>query len=110
MPEERLQRARYALLIDSFLKTFLKNVPIESVLSDVMVFTLLLSRFPDIAEILVTMLDPEMTSTFREPPPRKVITSNEFDRLACEGLMTHVSYIELREPTPAQREIRIKNK
>ena len=92
MPKERLQRARYALLIDS---TFLKNVPIDFVLSDVMVFTLPLSRIPEMAEVLVTMFDPEMKGTLKEPLPRKVIISNVFDRLACEGMMAQVAKVEI---------------
>ena len=100
MPKERLQRARYALLIDS---TFLKNIPIDNVLSDVMVFTLPLSRIPEMAEVLVTMFDPEMTGTYKEPPPRRVIISNVFDHLACEGLMTQIVNVEMLNPTPAQR-------
>ena len=100
MPKERLQRERYALLIDS---TFLKNIPIDNVLSDVMVFTLPLSRIPEIAEVLVTMLDPEMTGTFKEPPPRRVVISNIFDHMACEGLMAQIANVEILNPSPAQR-------
>ena len=66
MPKERLQRARYALIVDS---TFLKNVPIDNVLSDVMVMTVPLSRIPEMAEVVVAMFDPEMAGTYREPPP-----------------------------------------
>ena len=100
MPKERLQRARFALLIDS---TFLKNIPIDNVLSDVMVFTLPLSRIPEMAEVLVTMFDPEMTGTFKEPPPRRVIISNVFDHMACEGLMAKIANVEIINPSPAQR-------
>ena len=100
MPKERLQRARFALLVDS---TFLKNIPIDNVLSDVMVFTLPLSRIPEIAEVLVTMFDPEMTGTFKEPPPRRVIISNVFDHMGCEGLMAQIANVEIINPTPAQR-------
>ena len=100
MPKERLQRARFALLIDS---TFHKNIPIDNVLSDVMVFTLPLSRIPEMAEVLVTMFDPEMTGTFKEPPPRRVIISNVFDHMACEGLMAQIANVEIINPTPAQR-------
>ena len=100
MPKERLQRARYALLIDS---TFLKNIPIDNVLADVMVVTLPLSRIPEMAEVLVTMFDPEMTGTFKQPPPRKVVISNVFDHLACEGMMAQIVIVELIQPTPEQR-------
>ena len=96
MPKERLQRARYALLIDS---TFLKIIPIDNVISDVMVFTLPLSRIPEMAEVLVTMFDPEMTGTFKEPPPRRVIISNIFDHMACEGLMAQIANVEIN-PEP----------
>ena len=52
-----------------------------------MVFNLPVSRIPEMAEVLVTMFDPEMTGTFKEIPPRKVVTSNVFGHLACEGMM-----------------------
>ena len=100
MLKERLQRARYALLVDS---TFLKNIPIDNVLSDVMVFTLPLSRIPEMAEVLVTRFDPEMTGTFKEPPPRRVIISNVFDLLACEGMMAQIANVKILNPTPAQQ-------
>ena len=89
-----------ALLIDS---TFLKNIPIDNVLSVVMVFTLPLSRIPEMAEVLVSMFDPEMTGTFKEPPPRRVVISNIFDHMACEGLMAQIANVEILNPTPAQR-------
>ena len=73
MPKERLQRARYALLIDS---PFLKNISIDNVLADVMVVTLPLSRITEMVDVMVTMIDPEMTGTFKEPPSRHVIISN----------------------------------
>ena len=96
MPKERLQRARYALILDS---TFLKTVPVENVLSDVMVTTIPLSRIPEMAEVVVAMFDPEMTgSTYREPPPKRALVSNVFDHLARERLMTRLSEIENRNP------------
>ena len=100
MPTERLERARYALLIHS---TFLKTIPIDNVLADVMVVTLPLSRIPEMAEVLVTMFDPEMTDIFKEPPTRKVVISNVFDHLACQGMMAQIANVELLQPTPAQR-------
>ena len=100
MPKERLQRARYALLVDS---TFLENIPKDNVLSDVMVFTLPLSRIPEMAEVLVTMFHTELTGTFKEPPPRRVIISNVFDHLACEVMMAQIANVEILNPTPAQR-------
>ena len=69
MPKDRLQRARCVLQIDW---TFLKNIPIDNVLSDAKVTTLPLSRIPMMAEVLATMFDPEMTGTHRDLPPRKV--------------------------------------
>ena len=66
MPKERLQRARYALIIDS---TFLKNVPIDNVLSDAIVMTFPLSRIPEMAEVVVAMFDSEMylsRATYKE--------------------------------------------
>ena len=68
-----------------------------------MVFTLPMSRIPEMAEVLVTMFDPEMTGTFKEPPPRRVIISNVFDHLACEGIMAQIANVEILNPTPAQR-------
>ena len=99
MQKERMQRARYALLIDS---TFLKNIPIDNLLADVMVMTLPLSRIPEMAEILVTMFDPEMEGTYKEPPPRRVIISNVFDHLACEGLIPAVSVMGDKKIITAQ--------
>ena len=99
MLKDRLQRARFALLIDS---TLLQNIPIDIVLADVLVVTLPLSRIQEMAEVLVTMFDTEMTGTFKEPPPSKVIISNIFDHLACEG-MAQIANVELLHPTPAQR-------
>ena len=52
MPEERLQRARYALPIDSFLKTFLKNVRIDSVIGFVQFYR---QYIPRLAEKLVPL-------------------------------------------------------
>ena len=49
------------------------------------------------------MFDPEMTGTFKEFPPRKVIISNIFDHLACEGMMAQIANVELLQPCPAQR-------
>ena len=65
-------------------------------LADVVVFTLPLSRIPEMAEVLVTMFDPEMTGSFKEPPPRKVVISNVFDHLACEGIMARIANVEIR--------------
>ena len=94
MPEKRLQRARYALLIDS---TFLKNNPVDNVLSDVMVMTKPLTQIPEMAEVLVTMFDLQMKVTHRDPPPKRVVISNVLDHLACEGLMTRLSKIQTNE-------------
>ena len=115
MPKERLQRVQYALIIDS---TFLKNVPIDNVLSDVMVMTIPLSRIPEVAEVVVAMFDPEMTGTYHEPPPKTVIFFNLINHLACESLMTRLSEIigtrqrseiiglrENRNPTTAQKTV-----
>ena len=56
MPKDRLQRARYALVIDSSLK----NVEVDNVLSNVMVLTLPLSKIPEMAEVMFGMFNPEM--------------------------------------------------
>ena len=102
MPKERLQPARYALIIDS---TFLKSVPIDNVLSDVMVTTIPLSRIPELAGVEVKMFDLAMTGSYREPIPKRVIFSNVFDHLPCESVMTRLSEIENRSPTTAQRSV-----
>ena len=102
MPKEMLRRARYKLIIDA---TFLKNVPIDNVLSDVIVMTIPLSRIPEMAEVVVTMFDPEVTGTYRKPPPKRVIFSNVLDHLACEGLMTRLSELKNRNPTTVQRTV-----
>ena len=70
-----------------------------------MVTTIPLSKIPELAEVVVAIFDPEMTETYREPPPKRVIFSNVFDHLACEGLMTRLSEIENRNPTTAQRTV-----
>ena len=57
------------------------------------------------AEVLVTMFDLETLGTHREPPPKRVMISNVFDHLACEGLMTRLSEIEQRNSTTAQRTV-----
>ena len=57
------------------------------------------------SEVVVAMFDPEMTATYREPPPKRVICSNVFDHPACEGVMTRLSEIENRNPTTAQRTV-----
>ena len=100
LPKERLKRACYALIVNS---TSPKNIPIDNVLADVMVFTMPFSPIPEMAEVLVLMFDPEMTGTFNEPPPRKVEISNVCDHLACEGVIAQTANVEILHPTPAQR-------
>ena len=96
VPKERIQRARYAFLIDS---TFTKNVPLDNVMPDVMMITLPLSRILEMVEVLIAIFDPEMKgTTFREPPPGKVINSNVFDHMACEEMFTLLHEIEHSNP------------
>ena len=76
MPKDRLQRARYNLSIDS---TFFINIPLDNVLSVVMVMTLPLPRILEVGEVLVTMFHPEMTGTYKKPTLRKVFISNVID-------------------------------
>ena len=102
VPKEKLQRARYALVVDSI---FLKNVPIDNVLLGVMVMTIPLSRIPQLVEVVGTMFDPEMTVTHRESPLKRVIFCNALDHLACEGLITRLSEIEQKTPTTALRTV-----
>ena len=100
--KESLQRARYALIVDS---TFRKIVPIDNVPSDVLVMTIPLSRIPEMTEVVVAMIEQEVTGTHREPPPKRVIFSNVLNHLACEGLTTRLSEIENRNPKTAQRNV-----
>ena len=67
-------------------------------ISDVMVMPLQLSRINHMAELVVTI-----DGKYRESHPRKMILGNVFDHLSCEGLMTQLSEIELKNPTTAQR-------
>ena len=69
--------------------------------------TIPLSRIPEMAEVVVVvaMFDPELTRTHRQPPPKRVIFSNVFNHLTCEGLMTRLSEIENCNPTNAQRTV-----
>ena len=76
MPKDRLQRARYNLLIDY---TFLINIPLDNVLHEVMVMTLPLPRILEVGEVLVTMFHLEMTGIYRKPTLRKVVISNVID-------------------------------
>ena len=90
MPKDRLQRTRYALLIDS---TFVKNVPIDNVPPDVILMTLPLS----------TMFDPTMRGTYKEPPSKRVIICNVFDHMTCENFFLKTAAIEYADPTPVMR-------
>ena len=85
--------------------TFLKNIPIDNVVSDVMVMMIPLSRIPEMAEVLVTIFDLEMTGTLQEPPPKKVSFGNVIDHPAYEELMTRLFQIEHRNPNTAQRAV-----
>ena len=87
MPKDMLQRTRYALLIDS---TFSKNVPIGNVP-------------PDVIEVLVTMSDPTMRGTYKEPPPKGVIIYNVFDHMTCENFLLKTAATEHVDPTREMR-------
>ena len=54
------------------------------------------------AEVVVFMIDPEMTGIYRGPPPKRVKCSNVFDHLACECLTLDC----LRSRTGNRRQLR----
>ena len=79
-----LQRARYCVAIDSTCKS---DLPIDNLLPDVLILTMPLSRFAEVAEMVAVMYDPNLRGSLKEPPPRRVIFANLLDHMACEGLL-----------------------
>ena len=72
-----LQRARYCVAVDSTCKS---DLPIDNLMPDVLMLTMPLSRFAEVAEMVGAMYDPKL-----EPLPQRVIFANLLDHMACEG-------------------------
>ena len=79
-----LQRARFCLIIDS---TCRNDLPIDNLMPDVMVMTMPLARIPEMADMVVAKLDPNLTGSLKQPPPQRVIIANILDHMACEELL-----------------------
>ena len=78
-------------------------MPLDNVLTEVIVMTLLLSTMQETAEVLVAMFDPEIRRTYKKPLPKRVVICNVFDHLTCESFLLKTSAIEQEEPTLAAR-------
>ena len=79
-----LQRARYCMAVDS---TCRSDLPIDNLMPDVLVLTMPLSRFAEVAEMVGAIYDPNLRGSQKEPPPQRVIFANLLDHMACEGLL-----------------------
>ena len=92
-----LQRARYCMAVDS---TCRSDLPIDNLMPDVLVLTMPLSRFAEIAEMVGAMYDPNLRGSQKEPPPQRVIFANLLDHMACEGLLLELDDImsDVRRP------------
>ena len=60
---------------------------------DVLVLTMPLFRFPEIAEMVGAMYDPNLRGSQKEPSPQRVIFANLLDHMACEGLLLELDAI-----------------
>ena len=85
-----LQRARYCVAVDSTCKS---DLPIDNLMPDVLVLTMPLSRFAEVAEMVGAMYDPSLRGSLKEPPPRRVIFANLLDHMVCEGLLRELDTI-----------------
>ena len=85
-----LQRARYCMALDSICKS---DLQIDNLMPDVLVLTMPLSRFAEVAEMVGAMYDPNLRGSLKEPPPRRVIFANLLDHMACEGLLRELDII-----------------
>ena len=85
-----LQRARYSVAVDSTCKS---NLPIDNLMPDVLVLTMPLSRFAEVAGMVGAMYDPNLKGSLKEPPPQRVIFANLLDHVACEGLLRELDTI-----------------
>ena len=79
-----MQRARYCVAVDSTCKS---DLPIDNLMPDVLVLTMPISRFAEVAEMVRAMYDPNLRGSLKEPPPQRVIFANLLDHMACEGLL-----------------------
>ena len=85
-----LQRARYCVAVDS---TCRSDLPIDNLMPDVLVLTMPLSRFAEVAEMIGVMYDPNLRGSLKEPPPQRVIFANLLDHMVCEGLLRDLDAI-----------------
>ena len=85
-----LQRARYCIAVDS---TCRSDLPIDNLMPDVLVLTMPLSRFAEVAEMVGAIYDPNLRGSQKEPPPQRVIFANLLDHMACEGLLHDLAAI-----------------
>ena len=85
-----LQRARYCMAVDS---TCRSDLPIDNLMPDVLVLTMPLSRFAEVAEMVGAIYDPNLRGSQKEPPPQRVIFANLLDHMACEGLLHDLNAI-----------------
>ena len=92
-----LQRARYCMAVDS---TCRSDLPIDNLMPDVLVLTMPLSRFAEIAEMVGAIYDPNLRGSQKEPPPQRVIFANLLDHMACEELLRDLDAImsDVRQP------------
>ena len=92
-----LQRARYCMAVDSTCRI---DLPIDNLMPDVLVLTMPLSRFAEIAEMVGAKYDPNLRGSQKEPPPQRVIFANLLDHMACEGLLRDLDTImsDVRRP------------
>ena len=91
MPKEAIQRTRYCVMVDS---TVPCDLPLNNVIPDVLVVTMPLSRFPEMAEVAIALLSPEGTQS--ELSPSRIIFANLMDHMACEVLLENLPHL-LRE-------------
>ena len=85
-----LQRASYCVAVDSSCKS---DLPIDNLMPDVLVLTMPLSRFAEVAEMVGAKYDPNLRGSLKEPPPQRVIFANLLDHMACEGLLRELDII-----------------
>ena len=85
-----LQRARYCMAVYS---TCRSDLPIDNLIPVVLVLTMPLSRFAEIAEMVGAMYDPNLRGSQKEPLPQRVIFANLLDHMACEGLLRDLDAI-----------------
>ena len=85
-----LQRARYGVAVDSTCKS---HLPIDNLMPDVLVLTMPLSRFAEVAEMVGVMYDPNLRGSLKKPPPQRVIFANLLDHMVCEGLLRDLDAI-----------------